>query len=233
MSILVETFPALSVAGPVQNAFIGRVSDLDVHTDREAALARLAQHHEQARRDLGFQGIPLVTAEQVHGNHIAIIDTPPQTSAPADGSEPGDPAPIAGVDALITSQRDVALGIYVADCCAVYAVDTARNVIGLAHSGRKGTEQGIVPAMLREMASTFGTKMGDVVIQLSPCIRPPHYEVDFAAEIVRQCYRMKVGDVVDCGYDTAADLEHYYSYRVEKGKTGRMLALLAVRSEGR
>lgn len=232
MSILVETFPALAVGGPVQNAFIGRVSGLDVRTSRETALARLARQHEQARRDLGFQGMPFVTAEQVHGNRVAIIDTPSQAPTPGRTILPGDSAPIPGTDALVTARRDVCLGIYVADCCAVYAVDTEHNVIGLAHSGRKGTELGVVPAMLHEMACAFGTEMGKVVVQLSPCIRPPYYEVDFAAEIVRQCRELEVGEVVDCGSNTAADPERYYSYRMEKGKTGRMLALLAVRSEG-
>ena len=32
-------------------------------------------------------------------------------------------------------------------------------------------------------------------------------------------------NIHDCGLDTAADLETFYSYRVEKGNTGRMLAL--------
>ena len=235
MSILVETFPALSVAGPVQNAFIGRVADLDVHTDRTTALERLAVYHQEAMNDLGFLGMPFITAEQVHGNRIAIIDTASAEAeaAPGEGGPVMAPAPIAGVDALITCQRDIVLGIYVADCCAVYAVDTEHNAIGLAHSGRKGTELGIVPAMIRQMGCVFGTDPGKVIVQLSPCIRPPHYEVDFAAEIARQCRDMEVGEVVDCGNNTAAEPEHYYSYRMEKGQTGRMLALLAVHSEGR
>jgi copper oxidase (laccase) domain-containing protein len=66
-------------------------------------------------------------------------------------------------------------------------------------------------------------------VQLSPCIRPPHYEIDFAAEIVRQCRAAGVNHVHDCNICTACDLARYYSYRVEKGKTGRMLALLALR----
>jgi copper oxidase (laccase) domain-containing protein len=31
--------------------------------------------------------------------------------------------------------------------------------------------------------------------------------------------------VDDCGLDTASDLERFYSYRMEKGRTGRMVAL--------
>ena len=33
----------------------------------------------------------------------------------------------------------------------------------------------------------------------------------------------------DSGVCTACDLKRYYSYRAEKGQTGRMLALLALR----
>jgi copper oxidase (laccase) domain-containing protein len=67
-----------------------------------------------------------------------------------------------------------------------------------------------------------------MIVQLSPCIRPPHYEVDFAAEIIRQCRVLGVRNVRDCGTCTACDLRRYYSYRAEKGKTGRMLAVLGL-----
>ncbi|MCX6966984.1 MAG: polyphenol oxidase family protein [Verrucomicrobia bacterium] len=220
MSILVETFPAVAYGGQFQNAFIGRVSDLDVTTDREAALARLAQYHEQARHDLGFGDMAFVTAEQVHGDGVAIVDSNTRS-------------PVPGVDALITNALNVCLGIYVADCCAVYAIDTANACIGLAHSGKKGTELGIVPAMLKKMACAFGTDPAQVIVQLSPCIRPPLYEVDFAAEIIRQCEAMGVGEVVDCGSCTGQNLDRYYSYRLEKGRTGRMLALLSLTQRSR
>ena len=215
MSILVETFPAVAIGGQFSNAFIGRVSDLDVTTDRESALESLAEHHQQARRDLGFGEMAFVTAEQVHGDEVAIVDETTRS-------------PVAGADALVTNRPDVCLGIYVADCCAVYAVDTENNCIGLAHSGKRGTALGIVPAMLEKMGCAFGTDPAKVIVQLSPCIRPPLYEVDFAAEIVRQCQKMGVGEVVDCGFCTGANLDRYYSYRMEKGQTGRMLALLAI-----
>ena len=215
MSILVETFPALTVGGLCRNAFIGRVADLDVATDRPSALERLARYHDQARADLEFGFMPFIGAEQVHGAEVALVA--------------GDtPSPVPGADALITNRPFVCLGIYVADCCAVYAVDTANAAIGLAHCGRKGTELGIVPAMLRKMESAFGTEPETTIIQLSPCIRPPNYEVDFAAEIVRQCREMGVAEVVDPGTCTAADPVRYYSYRREKGRTGRMLALFAL-----
>ena len=159
-----------------------------------------------------------VTAQQVHGSGVAVL-------AEGDAVPEG---PIAGMDALVTDRRDVCLGIYVADCCAVYLVDPVRRVVGLAHSGKKGTEANIAAATVEAMQTRFGTRPQDVVAQLSPCIRPPWYEVDFAAQIVAQCRTLGLARVADGGVCTAANPEQYYSYRREKGQTGRMVALLAL-----
>ena len=96
------------------------------------------------------------------------------------------------------------------------------------HSGRKGTELAVVTNAVREMIDRFRSDPANMVVQLSPCIRPPHYEVDFAAEIVRQCRAFEMKEIHDCGVCTASDLDRYYSYRAEKGKTGRMLALIGL-----
>jgi purine-nucleoside/S-methyl-5'-thioadenosine phosphorylase / adenosine deaminase len=134
----------------------------------------------------------------------------------------------AGCDGIITNQREVALGIHVADCCAVYIVDPKRPAIGLVHSGKKGTELGVVTNAIAQMKAHFGSNPADLVVQLSPCIRPPHYEIDFAAKIMGQCRAQGVKQIHDSGICTACHPDLYYSYRAEKGKTGRMLALLAL-----
>ncbi|MEY2561669.1 MAG: purine-nucleoside/S-methyl-5-thioadenosine phosphorylase / adenosine deaminase, partial [Verrucomicrobiota bacterium] len=81
---------------------------------------------------------------------------------------------------------------------------------------------------IQQMKETFGSNPENMIVQLSPCIRPPHYEIDFAAEIARQCRDLGVNHVHDSGVCTACDLTRYYSYRAEKGRTGRMLAFLAL-----
>jgi copper oxidase (laccase) domain-containing protein len=96
------------------------------------------------------------------------------------------------------------------------------------HSGKKGTELAVVASAIEMMTARFGSRASDLVVQLSPCIRPPHYEIDFAAAIVRQCRDLGVTSVRDGGVCTACDLARYYSYRAEKGRTGRMLAFLAL-----
>jgi copper oxidase (laccase) domain-containing protein len=167
----------------------------------------------------------LFTAKQIHGNDIAVIDRGVASAVPAGVNGHEFPK----CDGIITNQRGIALGIYVADCCAAYIIDPKTPAIGLVHSGRKGTELGVVTNAIEQMCKCFGCEPANMVVQLSPCIRPPHYEIDFAAEIIRQCRALGIRNVYDSTTCTACDLARYYSYRAEKGKTGRMLALLGLR----
>lgn len=212
-----EQFPALDAIANVRHAFIARIPDIDVSADKAEALRRLDAVHREYRNDIGIGDWPLLTAQQVHGNKIAIVDQPVERDKE-----------FAGFDGLLTNQRKIALGIYVADCCAVYLVDPKTPAIGLVHSGKKGTELAIAAKAIEQMQQCFGSDPADLIVELSPCIRPPHYEIDFAAEIVKQCRAAGVKKIHDSGTCTACDVGRYYSYRSEKGKTGRMLALLGL-----
>lgn len=205
-----ETFPALA-ALPVWHAFTQRVPGVDVQVDRATAMERLASSHAT----LTPPGHRIITAEQIHGAGVAIVHA-------------DTVSPVLGVDALITDDPAVCLAIYVADCGPIWLVDPVRRAIGCVHSGRKGTELGIVSATILKMVAAFGCDPARMIAQLGPCIRPPHYESDFAAQIIRQCREAGVQSVHDCGTCTAAQPTLYYSYRREKGQTGRMVALLAL-----
>jgi copper oxidase (laccase) domain-containing protein len=212
-----EHFSPLQAVPGLVYGFTLRVPGLEMSHDKAEALARLDGIHREIRRNQGLTAMPFMTAEQIHGKRIAVIG-PGSTSDNCFES----------CDGMVTNQRGVCLGIYVADCCAVYLVDPVRRAIGLVHSGKKGTELGIASNAIETMAAQFRSRPSDLIVQLSPCIRPPHYEIDFAAEIIRQCREAGVTAVHDCGICTACDLARYYSYRAEKGRTGRMLAFLAL-----
>jgi polyphenol oxidase len=210
-----ETFPALDALPFLRAAFIGRCPSIDVVADRNAALDRLWSAHRETANALGFSGMPFVMAEQVHGDLVARVDAPGAT-------------PVPDADGLVTNQPGLCLAIYVADCAAVYLADREAWAIGLVHAGKKGAELGIVTKAIATMRDAFGSHPANLVIQIGPCIRPPNYEVDFAANIVRQVREAGVRDIFDCGTCTASNPEKYYSYRREKGRTGRLLALAAI-----
>ena len=232
MDLPVEQFPALNAVGICRHVFTQRIAGIDVSHNKTEVLKRLGAAHREIQNAIGIGDWSLFTAQQIHGNKIAIVDQVGLALRADRGPRGAASLPIhefPGCDGLITNQRRVALGIYVADCCAVYIIDPQTPAIGLVHSGRRGTEAGVVPSAIREMVDRFGSEPADMIIQLSPCIRPPHYEVDFAGEIVQQCRALGVREIHDSGVCTACDLDRYYSYRAEKGKTGRMLALFGIK----
>ena len=210
-----RTFRPLAGVAGITTEFVPRVPGLVFDNDRATTLARLAPAHRTALARRGLEPDRLATAEQVHGDQIAVATGP--------GCH-------AGVDGLITAEKGLVLGIYVADCAAVYLADRRGRAIGLVHSGRAGTTGRITSRAIAILRENFGIAPADLVVHLSPCIRPPHYETDFAAEILDQVRACGVGEVFDDGICTGREVEHYYSYRVERGRTGRMLAALALTS---
>jgi polyphenol oxidase len=213
----IETYQPLNDLGVCRHVFINRIADIDVVNEKPEVLRRLEAAHRAIRDGIGMGDWPFVSADQVHGSRVAAIDGPV-----------GSDLHYQGVDGFITNQQRVALGVYVADCCAVYLADPKRSAVGLVHSGKRGTEAGIAVNAIQSMQRVFGSEPSDLIVQLSPCIRPPHYEIDFAAEIREQCRTAGVKQVHDYGICTACDLTSYYSYRAEKGKTGRMLAIIGL-----
>jgi polyphenol oxidase len=200
-----ETFPALQLAG-LRHGFSTRGQGPIEEVDPEINAAFTAA---------GFPMVDAVHAEQPHGNRAQAVYTPLGIRVP-------------DVDALATSVPRMPLVVRVADCGPVYFYDPAQQVIAVAHSGRRGTEGNIVAATLDCLKDTYNSQAENVIVQLGPCIRPPHYEVDFAAEIGRQARKAGVRHYHDCGICTASHLERYYSYRAEKGKTGRMWAVFMI-----
>src|SRR5262245_24907170 len=224
MQLPFEQFPALNSLKICRHVFAHRIPGIEVADEKAEVLKRLEAAHQEIRNATGFKDWPLFTAKQIHGNEIALVERTVPSAVPGGVDRNEFP----GCDGIITNQRSIALGIYVADCCAVYIVDTKTRAIGLVHSGRKGTELGVVTNAIKQMIERFGSDPAEMIVQLSPCIRPPHYEIDFAADIVRQCRALGVQQIYDSGTCTASDLDRYYSYRTENGKTGRMLAVLGL-----
>lgn len=207
-----EFDPIADVSG-VRAVFIPRIPGIDVDADRETALARLAPAHREVLRQRGFDPDRLAFASQVHGAEVAVAHGAGMHT---------------GVDALVTRDPGLVLCIHVADCAAVFIADRRGRAAGLAHSGRAGTEMNITGRTISVLCAEAGADPSDLVVHLSPCIRPPLYETDFAETIVQQARAAGVDDIRDDGICTGREVGHFYSYRIERGRTGRMLAAMAL-----
>jgi hypothetical protein len=201
--LLWESYPELTRPG-LRHAFSLRtpaVPDARLHAALHPSIS-----------SLGWKEEAIVEADQPHGKGVAVVGL----------AEAGKTIP--GVDALVTTEPGVVLAIRAADCGPVWVFDPVRKALGLIHSGRKGTELNIVGATIAVMEG-IGCQPENLLVFLGPCIRPPNYETPFAAEIGFQAMEAGAGEYTDSGLDTAERLDRYYSYRAEKGKTGRMWAV--------
>ncbi|MGB1209124.1 MAG: polyphenol oxidase family protein, partial [Paracoccaceae bacterium] len=77
----------------------------------------------------------VITVHQVHSADVVTLTH-------AHVTEPDTPLPTA--DALVTTQRGIALAVLTADCQPVLFADAAAGVIGAAHAGWRGALDGVL-----------------------------------------------------------------------------------------
>jgi YfiH family protein len=110
-----------------------------------------------------------LTVNQVHGSEILVIDQPnPEVShfQRVDG------------DAIITNQRNILIGILVADCFPVVLYDQEKHVAGVVHLGWRGTAVGLLGRTVGAMREIFGCQPEDLCAAIGPGIAAHNYEVD-------------------------------------------------------
>lgn len=202
-----ETFAPLRQLPFVTHAFTLRTSEDTKGDDFEG----------RALTALGFPSGRFSSAEQTHGNGVAVVF-----------KTTGERVPL--VDALATSAKNLPLVIRCADCAAVFLVDQRTHAIALVHSGKKGTRANIVGNTLATMRQRFGTNPAECLAFIGPSIGPCHYEMDIWSGIEQQLRNDGVRDIHNPRVCTACHLDRYYSYRAEQGQTGRMLAILALKT---
>lgn len=119
---------------------------------------------ENFSRDFNLGNRKIVSGYQVHSKNIKVIkDT--------------DELYFDGTDGFITDRKDVAIFTKYADCLPVYLYDPVKEVIGLVHSGWKGTFQEIALEAVKLMEENYGSKRADIIIIFGIGISQKNYEV--------------------------------------------------------
>ncbi|WP_067931557.1 peptidoglycan editing factor PgeF [Alicyclobacillus kakegawensis] len=127
--------------------------------------AKIAAHLSVPVHDIAM-------AEQVHGSRVALVGEDWLELAPQQR------VPFAATDALVTHVRGIALGILTADCVPVLFFDPVQRVVAAAHSGWRGTVEGISSRVVKTMVEVYGCRAQNVRAVLGPAIRRCCYEVD-------------------------------------------------------
>jgi YfiH family protein len=106
----------------------------------------------------------LIFMNQIHSANVKVVDK-------------NSPSTILKTDAMITTDKDVALGVKAADCIPVIFIDEIRGAVGVAHAGRVGSYKGVVKKTIKKMVEEFTCKEENIKIILGPSIKKCCYEV--------------------------------------------------------
>ncbi len=147
---------------------------------------------------LGIRPQSIVMADQVHSDRVFVVGRADEGKGALTLS-----SPLGEGDALCTREVDLPLSVLVADCAAVYLYDPCTKVIGLAHSGWRGTAMNISRNLIQTMNQEFGTQPADLYAWVSPCIGGNAFEV--GPEVVEE-FEVKLPESIrQPGWKTQSD----------------------------
>lgn len=106
----------------------------------------------------------LILPRQTHTANVAIVDAAT------------DPQTLTDIDALVTADPSVAVGVSTADCVPLVLVDPVAGVCAAVHSGWRGTAGRIASRAVGAMAS-LGAEPGRIQVAMGPSICPECFEV--------------------------------------------------------
>ncbi len=193
--------------------------------------------NELITRDDSLHPEQFAIPEQIHSTKVQYVNSPGNYNK---------------VDGLITDNPNIMLTLKVADCVPIYLYIPDSKIIGLVHSGWRGTVNGIIENTIY-LISTITEYIKNIRILLGPAIGFCCYEVcsevadgftknakkridnrkwhiGLHEEIIIRLVKMgisrnniKKSDI--CTFENM----HYHSYRRDGLKAGRMIAFMGIR----
>jgi polyphenol oxidase len=115
---------------------------------------------------LGLGEHAVVWMNQVHGDHVAVVDGPVEAGAGV----------VDKTDALVTTTSRLALAVVTADCVPVLMGDARAGVVAAVHAGRVGAQKGVVARTVEAMLR-LGAHVDDISALLGPAVSGRNYEV--------------------------------------------------------
>ncbi len=116
----------------------------------------------------------IVAVNQIHGTDIIEA----KKANIGEGSLPG--SALQNADALITTNPNLTLCAYSADCLLIYYTSIDTPLIAIAHAGRRGTLGGMAKKVVKKIRSIYGLEPGRLLTFLAPSICKNCYTVDSA-----------------------------------------------------
>ena len=218
-----------------------------LHTGEEAEV--IIENRKKMMKQLHWsENASFIVANQTHSDHIAVIKEHKDRGWEQIGTAVED------CDALITDKKNIVLTILTADCVPILLMDTKRDVIAAVHAGWRGSKAEILAKTVKKMCDVFSCDPQHIIAGIGPAIGVCCYEVDssvakhfHASQKValpqKDKYMLDLPEInkqqlLNAGLlesniemsqlCTACEVDRFFSYRKEKGCSGRFISVIGL-----
>ncbi|PWK59533.1 hypothetical protein C7455_10778 [Roseicyclus mahoneyensis] len=122
----------------------------------------VAMNRDRVADAMGVSPDRLITVHQVHSAQAVTLDAPPVDRPRA--------------DAIVTATPGLAIAVLTADCQPVLFADREAGVIGAAHAGWRGAQDGVLEVTIDTMVG-MGARRSAIHAVIGPSISQRAYEV--------------------------------------------------------
>ncbi len=259
-SIKLYEIPSFNKTGLVRHGFTTRIGGVGAKPYDTLNLAfhvgdnpeTVTANREKVCRLFGTRLEAVVSAQQVHGVNVAVVD-----DRHAGCGAFSEETAIPDTDGIVTARPGLLLATFYADCVPIFILDPLNKVIGSVHAGWKGTAARVGARAIEIMEDTFNSDPGRCLVGIGPSIGPCCYEVDeqvigaFRSEFDwwqeilwpvtseksrLDLWKANLKILLEAGIDPDnVELAHmcsccnqnlFFSYRGSRGNTGRMGAII-------
>lgn len=206
-------FPALTESGVCRHLFstrMGGVSEGDIGTmnlsySRGDKKENVDENFRRIASVLECDVSDFVLSRQTHTTNVRAV------TAKDKGRGITKEFGYTDVDGLVTNEPGVVLATFYADCVPLFFVDPVKKVIGLSHSGWKGTVGKMGKVTVQKMTEQYGCNPKDIIAAIGPSICVDCYEVS--------------RDVADAFLDAFAEAKNLDKIVIPKSEDKAMLDL--------
>jgi len=188
----------------------------------------------------------IVTLKQIHSNIVVNIEKTDKGKGALNYEES-----VAEADGMVTSEKNIPLVIFTADCIPIFFFETKNKIIGIAHAGWKGSLNNIVSEIIKKIVEKNG-KPENIIAILGPGIKKCCYEIKndllslFDEKYITNSnnkfyldlYKLNIDNLINSGvlqqniyetdFCTSCNVNLCFSYRKE-GETGRMASVICMK----
>jgi len=231
----------------------GEFATLNLSFTRSDNKENVFENYRLLSEDLGVPLGSMVLSYQTHSKNVMAV------SKEHSGMGIIKERNYTDIDGLITDEASLMLITHYADCVPLYFYDPVRKVIGLSHSGWKGTLQDIAGETIRKLHDVYRCNPENILVAFGPHIRNCCFEVDadVAGEFAKTDYAkghmlsgnngkwmidlegiiieslkrhgIEMKNIYRCNICTKCHKDIFFSHRGSNGKSGTAAAFMMIR----